>query len=75
MSASLPISDINQRIMHVSFGPIVLQKSSASAGSPKAGNFRIRKAEFLNQTSLLRPDLEKMFFAPRPKIFLQHYRS
>ena len=38
------------------------------------GNIRIRKAEFLNQTSLLRPDLEKMFFAPRRKIFLQHYR-
>jgi hypothetical protein len=52
-----------------------LQKSSASAGSPKMGNIRIRKAEFLNQTSLLRPDLERMFFAPRPKIFLQHYRS
>jgi hypothetical protein len=28
----------------------------------------------LNQSSLLNPDLEKMFFAPRPKIVLQQNR-
>jgi hypothetical protein len=26
------------------------------------------------KNALLRPDLEKMFFAPKRKIFLQHYR-
>jgi hypothetical protein len=46
-------------------------KSRRHPPDRKTGNIRIRKAEFSNQTSLLRPDLKKMFFAPRPKIFLQ----
>ena len=42
--------------------------------SPKMGNIRIRRGEFLNQNSLFGLDLEKVFFAPGPKIVLQHYR-
>ena len=42
--------------------------------SPKTGNIKIRKAEFLNQNSLFGLDPEKVFFAPRPKIVLQHHR-
>ena len=44
------------------------------ARSPKTGNIKIRKGEFLNQNSLFGLDLEKVFFAPGPKIVLQHYR-
>jgi len=36
------------------------------------GNNRIRKARFLNQNSPGVPNAGKMFFAPRPKIALQH---
>jgi hypothetical protein len=39
------------------------------------GNIRIRRGEFLNQNSLFGLDLEKDFFAPGPKIVLQHYRG
>ena len=42
--------------------------------SPKTGNIRIRRVEFLNQNSLSGLDLEKVFFAPGLKIVLQHYR-
>jgi hypothetical protein len=42
--------------------------------SPKTGNIRIRRGEFLNQNSLFGLDLEKVFFAPGLKIVLQHYR-
>jgi hypothetical protein len=42
--------------------------------SPKTGNIRIRRIEFLNQNSLFGLDLEKVFFAPGLKIVLQHYR-
>jgi hypothetical protein len=37
-------------------------------------NFRIRKAEFLNQNSLWELDLTKIFFAPAVKIVFQQYR-
>ncbi len=43
--------------------------------SPKVGNIRIRRAEFLNQNSLFGLDLEKVFFAPELKIVLQHNPS
>ncbi len=39
------------------------------------GNFRIRKAEFLNQNSLLGRISTKIFFAPEAKIVFQQYRS
>jgi hypothetical protein len=42
--------------------------------SPKTGNIRIRRGEFLNQNSLFGLDLEKVFFPPGLKIVLQHYR-
>src|SRR5947208_10603254 len=32
-------------------------------------------ASFMNQNSLVRFDLEKLFFAPRPKIVLPHIRG
>jgi hypothetical protein len=54
--------------------PIVLQKSAAPRPIAKTGNIRIRRDEFLNQNSLFGLDLEKVFFAPGPKIVLQHYR-
>jgi hypothetical protein len=38
------------------------------------GNNRIQTAGFLNQYSPFTLNLEKVFFAPRPKIFLQQYR-
>jgi hypothetical protein len=41
---------------------------------PIMGNNRIRKSGFSNQYSLFGLDLEKMFFALGPEIFLQHYR-
>ena len=45
-----------------------------AAESPKTGNIKIRRIEFLNQNSLFGLDLEKFFFAPGLKIVLQHYR-
>jgi hypothetical protein len=53
---------------------IVLQKSAAPRPIAQKGNIRIRRGEFLNQDSLFGLDLEKVFFAPGPKIVLQHYR-
>jgi hypothetical protein len=38
------------------------------------GNNRIQTAGFLNQYSPFTLNLENVFFAPRPKIFLQQYR-
>jgi hypothetical protein len=38
----------------------------------KVSNIRIPMAGFLNQNSLLELDCEKLFFAQRPKIVLQH---
>jgi hypothetical protein len=37
------------------------------------GNNRIQTAGFLNHYSPFTLNLEKAFFAPRPKIFLQQY--
>ena len=46
----------------------------SSAQRAKTGNNRIQTAGFVNQYSLFTPHLVKLFFAPRPKIFLQQYR-
>ena len=39
--------------------------------SPKTDNIRIQRADSMNQYSPLTPESGKMFFALRPKIFLQ----
>jgi len=53
----------------------VAKVGGTSSESPKTGNIRIRRIEFLNQNSLFGLDLEKVFFAPGLKIVLQHYRE
>ena len=60
--------------MHVSYWPILLQKSPAPRPIVKTGNIRIRRVGFLNQNSLFGLDLEKVFCGPVPKIVLQQNR-
>ena len=65
--------------MHVAvhesaYGRLCCKSRRHLVRSPKTGNIRIRRGEFLNQNSLFGLDLENVFFAPGLKIVLQHYR-